>query len=204
MTKGVLPLPVPVGGTGPWFRRQPRLAIAVAGVLFVAIFVWRLSVAGTEDAITVLYALPVALVAVAFGFRYGLGAGAGAVALIETWVALRGVTLTPMGWLTRTIPMLLLGTLLGLACDRLDEAYRRDEQLRMIIAFQREAAEINDTIVQGMAAAKWALEAGDMDTGLDMLTETIVQAQSLVSSMLGSASPLPGDLRRSRPVQPAA
>jgi hypothetical protein len=189
---------------GPWFRRQPHLAVAVAAAMTFLIFAARLSVAGTADAITVFYALPVALIAVAFGFRWGLAAGAGAVALIEVWVGIEGITLSPLAWTTRTIPMLLLGGLLGLACDRLQEAYERDEQLSMMIAFQREAAEINDTVVQGLAAAKWLFEMGDLEHGLNMLTDTMVQAQDLVTSMLGHDSPLPGDLSRSHPATPSS
>jgi hypothetical protein len=53
---------------------------------------------------------------------------------------------------------------------------------------QREAAEINDSIVQGLAAAKWAFEAGASDRGLEVLDETIRTSQALVSDLLARVS----------------
>jgi hypothetical protein len=73
-----------------------------------------------------------------------------------------------------------------------------------VALLQREAAEINDSIFQGLAATKWMLEAGEVERGLTTLEQTMVTAQQLVSRMLGSDSVLPGDLRRSRFVLPAA
>jgi hypothetical protein len=65
----------------PWFRRRPAWTIAVAGGLFAAVFVLRLLEGDAADAYTMLYALPVALLATAFGRTVGTAAGALAVAL---------------------------------------------------------------------------------------------------------------------------
>lgn len=64
---------------------------------------------------------------------------------------------------------------------------------------ERQALEINDTIVQGLAAAKMALEMDMDDKALDLIGGTLRTARSIVSTLLTSGSGLdlkPGDLRR--------
>ena len=86
--------------------------------------------------------------------------------------------------------MLLLGVLLGSAADRLRAAAEVEKALVGARLRVREAAEINDSIIQGLSVAKWWLEAGDRDRGLALLTETIETTEALV-----------GDLLRGRPLQ---
>jgi hypothetical protein len=167
--------------------------------MFVAIFALRLADSSASDAVSVLYVFPVALVAFTFGFRSGLAAGVGAVALLALGVLIVDISMSPLGWATRMAPLLLLGTLVGYASDQLREGDRRELHYQEVALLQREAAEINDGIVQGLAAAKWLLEAGHMERGLGAVNDTIVAAQSLVSRMLGPDSPLEGDLLRSLP-----
>jgi hypothetical protein len=188
----------PAQSGGPWFRERPRQAIVVATAMSAAIFALRLADSSAADAVSVLYVLPVALLAMAFGFRVGAAVGLGSVGLLVAGTELADITLTPLGWSTRITPLLLLGTLVGFASDQLREAHRRERRYIQVALLQREAAEINDTIVQGLAAAKWLMEAGDTDRGLDAVNETMATAQVLVTRMLGADSPLPGDRLRSR------
>ena len=58
---------VPGGGSGP--RRAPILV--AAGVLFAAVFLLRLLIENPEHVVTLLYALPIALVAVGLGTALG-------------------------------------------------------------------------------------------------------------------------------------
>jgi hypothetical protein len=74
------PLVPPAARAG---RRRGRAAVR-------GVFAVRLSIGGAQDAITLLYVLPVALLAMAFGLRAGIAASVGAVALIVAWVAIRG------------------------------------------------------------------------------------------------------------------
>jgi len=187
---------------GPWFWQHPRWALVVATALLAGVLVLRLSVAGAEDAISVLYVLPVALLALTFGFRVGVAAGCAAVGLLVWWSIYRDETLSALGWISRVTPLLLLGALAGIASDRMREAERTQRYAMAVALLQREAAEINDSIFQGLAATKWMLEAGEVERGLATLEQTMVTAQQLVSRMLGSDSVLPGDLRRSRSVVP--
>lgn len=192
---------VPTGpaGRGPWFRSRPRLAVAVAAVLFAAVFALCLAVSGTADATTVLFVLPVSLIGIAFGLRAGAAAGALAVVLTGAWVAGAGVSLSALGWAARVVPLLGLGPLIGAASDRLDEAHRHEAELATMCEMQREAAELNDAVVQRLAVAKWMFESSELDGGLRVLTEAMTEAQALVAQLLGPDSLLPGDLTRSRP-----
>ena len=174
-------------GRLPWFRRRPVLALAVAGVLYAAVLALRLFVGGPVDAYSMLFALPVALVAITFGLRAGVAAGLVAVGLIVVWVVVRDVSLGPTGWASRAVPMLLLGLVLGDASDRLSRAEAERRRLEEAALLHRQAIEINDSLVQGMAAARWSLEAGRIDAGLQTLDETINQAHDLVSGLIRQA-----------------
>ena len=187
-------------GTGPWFWLRPALAMAVSALLFVGIVVLRWSVGDADDAISMLYVLPVALLALSFGLRAGLGAGAFAVGLLVLWVTTAGESLSVFGWLSRAVPTLLLGLLVGAATDRIRDAARVERHAAEVALLQREAAEINDRVLQQMAAAKWMLEAGRNDDGVDLLASTMDDAQRLVARMLGSDSILSP---RPRPPAPA-
>lgn len=173
--------------TAPWFRASPRLALAVAAVLFLAVLGLRLRTGTPNDGYSMLYVLPVALVAMARGARAGLVAGLVAVALIVLWAVADDVTLGPLAWTSRVVPLLLLGTLVGDASDRLQRADAERHRLEAAALIHREAVEINDSIVQGMVAAKWALESGQLDSGLGTLTATITRAQELVSNLIRQA-----------------
>jgi hypothetical protein len=123
----------------PWFRRHPTLALMVAGVLFAVVLSVRILAGSPVDAVSMLYALPVALVATTFGLRAGAAAGLIAVALTVFWAIARNVSLTPSGWVSRVLPLLLLGVLLGHAADRLRMAELGRRRLESAALLHREA-----------------------------------------------------------------
>lgn len=172
---------------GPWFRARPRVALAVAAMLFTGVLALRFSVEDPVEAISMLYVLPVALVALAFGRQAGVAAGFVALSLVALWVGMVGADLSVVGWLARLIPFVLLGWLLGDASDRLEEAEARRAALEAAAQRHRDATEVNDTLIQGMAAAKWALEAGRTESGLQTLDETLRLGHELVSELLRDA-----------------
>jgi hypothetical protein len=180
----VLPRALP---RDPWFRRRPGLSLAAAGVSFVAVFALRLGTGTVEDAYSLLYVLPVALVATAYGRRGGTAAGLLAVVLIVLWTVIRDVSLTPTGWVSRVLPILLLGALVGDAADRLRRGEEERRQLESAALLHREAIEINDSLVQGMVAAKWSFEAGSVEAGMATLNDTITRAHDLVSGLIREA-----------------
>jgi signal transduction histidine kinase len=67
---------------------------------------------------------------------------------------------------------------------------------------QRQALEINDGIVQGLATAKLALELDQTTVTREALESTLASARGLITELLGEVSDqptfAPGDLRRSR------
>ena len=168
----------------------PTLAAVVSIVLFVGIFLLGWSVAGIADTISMLYVLPVALLALSFGFRVGLGAGILAGSLFAVWMVSTGESLSPLGWLSRVMPLVLIGALVGIATERIREANRVERHAMEVSLLQHEAAEINDSVLQQMAATKWLLESGHVDEGIELLEATMTTAQQLVTRVLGSNSVL--------------
>lgn len=190
MLDGMAVALAPISGpsqVGPWFRRHPSLALVVAGVLFTGVLTLRLTAGNATDAYSMLYALPVALLASAFGFRAGAFAGLAAVGLIVLWAAARHITLTPTGWTSRVVPLLLLGVLVGQAADQARRAEAERRRLETSALLHREAIEINDMLVQGLAAARLYFEGGDVAMGRRILDETIGQARELVSGLIRRA-----------------
>ena len=186
----MIAFPVPLKAptpSDPWFRQHPGLAWTAAGVLFVAVLSLRLFTGTPTDAYSMLYALPVALVATTSGVRAGTVAGLVAVGLTVLWAVVQDVSLTPTGWASRVVPLLLLGGLLGHATDRERRAELERRRLEAAALLHREAIEINDSLVQGMAAARWSFDSGQMDTGKQILDETIAQAHDLVSGLIRRA-----------------
>jgi hypothetical protein len=172
------------------------MALSVSMALFAFIFVMRVAVDSTHDSITLLYALPVALLALAFGYRAGVLAGVVAVVLLLGGVVIVGEEFSFVRWLSRVVPLLLLGALVGASSDRISEARRAERYAYRISLMQRDAAEVNDTVVQGLAAAKWLLESGEVGRAIELIDQTAEVAQGLVSRVLGADSPLTDDVRQ--------
>ena len=61
---------------------------------------------------------------------------------------------------------------------------------------ERHAVEINDNIIQGLALAKYKLQAGEGQASADQVSDTLREAQRLVSNLLGDAEVQAGQLRR--------
>lgn len=195
----------PLGGrrlSVPWFGLHRSWAAAVAGLLFVGVFVLRLVVDRPEDVVSLFYVLPIALMAMTWGLRGGvIGAGTGVV-LIVLWSAIDDVDISLLGWTTRVLTLVLLGTLLGLAADGLEAAHITERELFATQLREREAAEINDSVIQGLVAAKWLIESGEADRGVVYLAESIERTQSLVGDLLRDRPLTPGMFRRRTQVQP--
>lgn len=171
----------------PWFQRRPGLAVLVSSLLFAAVLTLRLTVGDATDALSMLYALPITLLAVARGLRAGLMAGCLGVALTVIGVTIDGFDLSGIGWASRCIPLLLMGGLLGDASDKLRRAEAGRRTSAVAAMRHRQAIEVNDRLVQGMAAAKWSLEAGRVAAGIDTLEETLSEGHQLVSALLRDA-----------------
>lgn len=183
---------------GPWFWAHPAPALGIGIALTVAICVLRFAVGGVEDSIANLYALPVALIALTSGRRAGFLAGLAATGLLLWWVLAAGEHLTLLGWMSRVIPLVLLGTLVGDAADRIRQADRTERRARRLEVLGRETAEVHDSMMQHVAVAKWRLESGDTEHGLDSLTAAMIDGQHLVRELLSSTGAEPGDRLQNR------
>jgi glucose-6-phosphate-specific signal transduction histidine kinase len=183
---------------GPWFHRHPRLALACAAVLFAGTGAAH-ALAGDQIELTaLLLVFPVALVALSTGLRGGLVASSASLLVLMAWGAFGSSGLALGEWWTRALPLVLLGVLIGHASD----VQRRSEVVASRLAVaevrQREAAEINDTIVQRLVAAKWRMELGDPDAGLEVIDEAIVASQALVLDLLDGLELTPSERRSIR------
>ena len=69
------------------------------------------------------------------------------------------------------------------------ERHPQEEQCR-----HEEALKLHDTVVQGIAASIWMLDAGCNESALEALTSTLHIAQHLVSELLGPEAVVPGSL----------
>jgi signal transduction histidine kinase len=72
---------------------------------------------------------------------------------------------------------------------------------------QRQALEINDNVVQGLAIAKYALDAGDEAKAYEAVARTLTSARGIISDLLGGEDPGhlgPGDLVRGEAANPTA
>jgi signal transduction histidine kinase len=67
---------------------------------------------------------------------------------------------------------------------------------------QRQALEINDNVVQGLAVAKYALDAGDEAKAYEAVARTLVSARGIISNLLGGEDLGPGDLVRGEAANP--
>jgi hypothetical protein len=69
---------------------------------------------------------------------------------------------------------------------------------------QRQALEINDNVVQGLAIAKYALDAGDDAKAYEAVSRTLVSARTIISDLLGGEDLGPGDLLRGEAANPTS
>jgi hypothetical protein len=186
----------------PWFTQRPGSALAVYVLSTTAIFALHV-IAADADA-SVLYVLPVALAALAFGLRPGTFAGLVASALMVVGVLVRHEHLTVLAWCSHLAPLLLLGSLAGASADRVRDARRAERYAMSVAMLQRDAAEVNDSVVQGLAATRWLLESGRVEPALEALDETAASAQGLVSRILGRGGVLGDDVRMAQRVMRTA
>lgn len=97
---------------------QPHMVVALAAVLFLAVFALGISAKGAEEAISALYVLPVGLVAMRLGSRAGILAATLGFGLFLPWAAIEGTEVGAVGYASRFITLFLLAALLGRAAEQ--------------------------------------------------------------------------------------
>jgi PAS domain S-box-containing protein len=96
--------------------------LTAAAVTFAAVFLLRLSVDSPTHLVTLLYALPIALVAVELGVAWGLGVAALALGMYALWDFVWADHVgNGLDYLTRGAAFFVLGGVVGALADRLRE-----------------------------------------------------------------------------------
>jgi PAS domain S-box-containing protein len=101
-----------------WPTLGTRATLSFSLVLFVAIFVLRVSDSNVADGESTLFLIPIALLALRFGLRGGLAGALVACALVVVWGRYDDVHLGVTGYLSRAGAFLVLGPLIGSFVDR--------------------------------------------------------------------------------------
>jgi PAS domain S-box-containing protein len=92
-----------------------RRALLLAAILFGAVFLLRMADPRVDDGETLLYVLPVGLLALVFGVRGGLAGAALGLTLTSTWDLTRGAgALSPIGFFNRGLAFAAVALLVGL------------------------------------------------------------------------------------------
>ncbi len=103
----------------PWSRST---IVAIGLALFVLVASARLATDSSSTVLTMLYVLPIALLAIEFGLPGGLLSALTAIALLVAWVLLSKVDLATHEVLLRCTLLAILGVGFGLLGDRLAQA----------------------------------------------------------------------------------
>jgi PAS domain S-box-containing protein len=113
------------------------MTIGFAGAMFVAIFALGILIDNPAEAPSVLYVLPVALIAIRFGVLGGTIAATFALVLFGIVNAMNEEGAGALGYLTRASAFYVLGALLGSFSTRLRSTYEmvlsREQQLQAIL-----------------------------------------------------------------------
>jgi signal transduction histidine kinase len=106
------------------------LIVAVAGVLFAAVFAARLAIDDPDALLANFYIIPIAVLAIEFGVRAGLIAAAVAFALVPAWSVINDVHVDALGYIARGTAFVITGVVVGRFSERLrnDVAVRQDAQ----------------------------------------------------------------------------
>jgi signal transduction histidine kinase len=111
-----------------WHERRSAVLLGAAA-MFVAIFLLRELVTGRGDALSLLYVIPVALLALELGIRAGVAAAILSIGAIGVWVATVETEIGWVGFLVRAGILLGVGTIAGRFSDRMRSHSVRDESL---------------------------------------------------------------------------
>jgi signal transduction histidine kinase len=111
-----------------WAERR-TVVLSAAVLVFAAVFALRQSAGDAEQAIDLLYVVPVALVALELGLIAGLAAAVVALALVGVWVGVSDGDVGAAGIVTRGLAFFAVGGVAGRFSDHLRDAALRQRRL---------------------------------------------------------------------------
>ena len=103
--------------------------LSVAALLAAVIFAWRQLNDDPGNAVSVLYVVPISLVALELGLAAGLACAVVAIGLIGLWAIAADVHLGALGLLSRGVAFLAVAYVAGLFSDRMRTVQRRQDRL---------------------------------------------------------------------------
>jgi PAS domain S-box-containing protein len=109
-------------------RLRWRSFLAI-GALFALVFVIRQIDDDPNDAITLLYVLPIVLLAGEVGLAGGIAGALVATALLGIWQAVSNADVDAVGFLVRALVFAFVGVAAGIGAERLRQAYRERQRL---------------------------------------------------------------------------
>jgi len=102
--------------------------IAIAAVMFAAIFAARLTLGDAANGLTTLYVLPIVIAGVALGRNAGLAAGFVALVLFTVWAAIAESDAGFLSHASRAVAYLAVGGITGYMADRTRAAAAQAEE----------------------------------------------------------------------------
>ncbi len=120
------------GGSSLPIRRsleRRSVVLSAAALLTAAIFAWRQINDDPGNGISVLYVVPVAMVALELGLAAGLAAAAIALGLVGLWALTAGIHLGVLGLVTRGVGFFAIASVAGMFSDRMRAVQRRQGRL---------------------------------------------------------------------------
>jgi hypothetical protein len=160
-----------------------------AAVLFALVLILLYAVSDPVQAASVLFVVPIALLALSDGRRGGAAGAVIATALTVLWAVSDDIDLNALGYASRIVSFFLLGLLVG----RYEDLARSYERRRLDESY---AAELHDRVVQSLVVARYELDDDDDDGRASAaLDDALAGAKEIISERLGEVEP--GDLRLS-------
>jgi hypothetical protein len=160
------------------------VTLAVVAALFATIFIVRFAYGDAKDALTVLYVVPISVVAVRFGMKAGLAAAGLAMLLLAIWVIAEDPDIGAVGLVSRAVGFVVAAGLVGFLEERMRSAQARAHALA-----------VHDDVLQDLMVARYALDEGDHDAVRAAIDQASEGARALVEAELPDKIE-PGDLRR--------
>jgi signal transduction histidine kinase len=117
--------------------------------MFAGVFAWRAATADAEDAVALLYVVPVGLVALELGLLGGVTAAALATALLGGWILASGAPVGVLGVVTRAVTFVTVGLIAGRFSDRMRAAQVRHGRLLesgLVLAHLQSSQELPATL----------------------------------------------------------
>jgi HD domain/Domain of unknown function (DUF4118) len=166
-------------------RRHPLWTIAGAALLFAVVAALGIT-SSSHDAPLVLFVVPVAVLAVAYGRRGGLAAAVFAIVLVLVVLGpLTHEDVSPLGYLTRSSALAIVGVLVGRYADQRRAAERALERHQQTLedAVRERTRDLEASRLETLQRLAYAAEYRDYDTHEH--TERVGRTAGLLAAELG-------------------